>query len=76
MSKAEVYAVRVLMDAVVSGTKTAREASDLLEINLGLIERVVERMREQREGIPARPPDDLIDYYARKMLVRVMRREW
>jgi hypothetical protein len=73
---AEVAAVNALMESVVDGRKTAREASDELEINLQLIELVAERMTEQRMGVPARPPDSLLDYMARKMLTRVMLRRW
>jgi hypothetical protein len=45
------------------------QVSDLMEINLGVIERVAERMTEQR------PPDDLLDYCARRFY-QVMRRKW
>jgi len=50
---------------------------DLLEINLGVIERVAVRMTEQRLGVPASPPvpDDLIDYFARRFYL-VMGRKW
>ena len=51
------------------------QVSDLMEINLGVIERVAERMTEQRLGVPARPPDSLLDYCARRIFL-VMRRPW
>ena len=73
---AEVAAVNALMESVVAGRKTTREASDELEINHAVIEAVATRMIEQRMGVPARPPDSLIDYMARKMLTRVMLRKW
>jgi hypothetical protein len=76
VSKAEAEAVTALMESVVDGKRTAVEASDELEINLQVIERVVARMAEQRVGTPGSPPDDLIDYCARMMLERVMRRRW
>jgi hypothetical protein len=38
-----------------------------LEINLGVIELVAERMTEQRLGVAARPPDSMLDYCARLM---------
>jgi hypothetical protein len=55
----EAERVTALIESVVSGERTAGEVSDILEINLGLIERVAERMTEQRLGVPARPPDEL-----------------
>ena len=73
---AEVAAVNALLESVVDGRKTSREASDELEINLGVIELLAARMAEQRQGIPARPPDTLLDYCARMMLERTMLRKW
>ena len=75
MSKAEAEAVTALMESVVDGERTAVEASDELELNLQLIERVVARMAEQRLGLPAAPPDDMLDYCARRFYL-VMRRRW
>lgn len=72
----EAEEVTALMESVVDGERTAVEVSDELEINLQLIERVAARMREQRLGIPARPPDSMLDDCARMMLERVMRRRW
>jgi hypothetical protein len=78
MSKAEAEAVSQLMESVLNGERTCREVSDLMEINLGVIERVACRMTEQRLGIPASPadPGDLIEWGARMMLVRCMGRPW
>jgi hypothetical protein len=56
----EAEQVTALMESVVNGQRSAVEVSDLLEINLGVIQRVAARMTEQRLGVPARPPDDLL----------------
>jgi len=40
--------VRDLMESMVDGERTAREVSEILEINCALIERVADRMAEQR----------------------------
>lgn len=71
----EAEEVTRLMESVVDGERSATEESDILEINLGVIERVVARMTEQRLGLPATPPDTLIDYCARRFFL-VMRRRW
>ena len=49
----EAKAVAHLFDSVVDGKRTAREASDVLRINLGVIERTVGRLVEQRLGSAA-----------------------
>ena len=51
--------------------------SEILEIDCGLIERVADRMAEQRLGIPASAPDpdDLLDWGARRFFL-VMWRKW
>jgi len=73
----EAKQVTALMESVVDGERSSVEVSDLLEINLGVIERVAVRMTEQRLGVPASPPvpDDLIDYFARRFYL-VMGRKW
>ena len=79
VSKAESWAVCRLMESVLDGTHTAREASELLEINLQVIERVAGRMLEQRLGLPPTPPDgddDNIEWGARRFYRTVMRRKW
>ena len=63
------------MKSVVAGETTAAEASDILQVNLRVIARVATRMTEQRLGVEA-VPDSLIDYAAKLMLTRVMRRPW
>ena len=57
------------MESVLNGERTTVEVSDLLEINLEVIDRVAARMTEQLLGLPASPPDpdDLIDYFAPRM---------
>jgi hypothetical protein len=69
--------VRDLMESMVDGERTAREVSDLMEINLGVIERVADRMGEQRLGVPAMPPapDDLLGYFVKRFFL-VMGRPW
>lgn len=59
-----------LMESVLGGERTAHEASDTLEINLAVIQRVAGRMTEPRLGLPPTPPDgddDLIEHFARRV---------
>jgi len=50
------------MESILDGQRSSREVSDLLQINLELIQRTANRMLEQRMGIPPAPPSDVIDY--------------
>ena len=47
-----------------------------MQINLGVIELVAERIAEQRLGAASRPPDSMLDYCARLMFERCMLRRW
>ena len=62
MTRAEAEWLTQLLESVVDGQCTAQEVSDELEISVAVIERVAQRMREQRRGVPPAPPDDMLDY--------------
>jgi len=55
MAMTEAEQVCALMESVINGERTCREVSDLLEINLQVIERVAGRMTEQLLGLPPAP---------------------
>jgi hypothetical protein len=75
VTRAEAAWVSCLMESILDGQRGCREVSDELQINLELIQLVANRMREQRRGVPASPPDSMLDYCV-PLVYRVMLRPW
>ena len=77
MAMTEAEQVCALMDSVLNGERTCDEVSEILEINLGVVQRVAARMTEQLLGLPPTPiePEDWVGWGATRFFA-VMRRRW